>query len=122
MTTIPRIPLRKYNSPEYRDLYQDAIDSNKVFMVILDKSVYSKIEFDIESIRPRVTLAGQTLEKIISMYKAYSETSKMDKRYFEYVGGDRNLTMTIKKKDSDWFAAKLYKLINDNLQIIKKQK
>lgn len=118
MTTIQRINAIKYNQPEYNFLVQQAINRNKLFMVILDKNKFSKIEYDLESIRPKVTLSSKTLDTIISMYEDYLKSSEMDKKNKSLVGGNRNLIMKVLKSEADMFANKLYIFISNNLEVL----
>jgi hypothetical protein len=120
MATIPRISSRKYNLPEYRKLYTQAYDTSTIFMVILDRIKYSKIEYDIATVRPDVTLSDIANNQIVNMYDEYVKSSGMNRLYYSYTGGRRNLIMTVKRRDAEGFARKLYKYIADNHIRVKK--
>jgi len=119
MKSIPRIPFKKYNSPTYRALERGAMNSNTVFIVIIDRRMYSQIEYDVATIWPRVTLSGKSTDKIVEMYESYAKTSHLSKRYFEYAGGNGNLIIRVKKNDAEKFAQIPSEFVNANLEQVK---
>ena len=115
MRTIPKISARKKDMIAYNHVFKQAAESNKVSMVISERNFYSNIVYDLKSVYPFVTLSDIHSEKIIRMYEDYAKRSKMNKKYFQYVGGSRNLLLTVKRNDAEKFANKILKFIEKNL-------
>lgn len=118
MTTIPRIPRKKYGSNEYNFLVQKASDEGKLFMVIIDSIKYSKIEYDLITFKPNASLSPGTNEEIMEIYEGYVKSNSLSDKHFLAAGGNRNLILTVKKNDAELFALKLYELILNNIKLL----
>jgi hypothetical protein len=115
MKSISKLSASTNNLQAYTDLFKIAIESNNVLVVISQDKYYSYVTYNLHTIYPFVTLADNTIKKVIKMYENYTRITKVHKKHTWYLGSNSNMIFSVKRKDGEKFANKLLGYIKEGL-------